>query len=149
MAQLETQAGAVWRGDLMKGEGTMSSPQGTFRDIDFTAATRFEGESGSNPEEMIGAAHAGCFSMQLSAVASKMGNDVESIQTVATVTMDTGGDSPRISSIHLETEGLVPDMSEEDFKKAAEEAKNTCPVSNALMPGVENITVTANLTTSK
>ena len=145
MIELKRTAGAVWRGDLKHGEGTMSSPAGTFRDLDYRAASRFENEPGANPEEMIGAAHAACFSMQLSHLIASSGSDVESVETKATVTLDMSGDSPQISRVHLETEGKVSGMNEEEFRRIAQEAKETCPVSKLLMPGLGEMTMEAHL----
>ncbi len=119
---------AVWKGNLVEGQGTMRLGSGLYEGP-FTRASRFETGPGTNPEELIGAAHAGCFSMFLSALLSKSGFPPTDIRTTATVTL---GDGPTITSIELETEGRVPGVDEKTFLEHAEQAKAGCPVSKAL-----------------
>jgi lipoyl-dependent peroxiredoxin len=119
---------AVWKGNLVAGSGTMKVGKGAYEGP-FTRASRFESGPGTNPEELIGAAHAGCFSMFLSALLSKTGFPPTEIRTTATVHM---GDGPTITLIELQTEGDVPGCEESVFLDHAEKAKAGCPVSKAL-----------------
>ncbi|HUG85843.1 MAG TPA: OsmC family peroxiredoxin [Euzebya sp.] len=123
-------ATARWEGSLDEGKGTMTT--GTGLAAPFTKASRFADGAGSNPEELVGAAHAGCFSMFLSGLLSKAGTPPNSIDTTAKVSLDMSGPAPRIGSIVLTTVGDVPGVTEEDFKATAEEAKANCPISAAL-----------------
>jgi len=118
---------AEWKGTLKAGTGTMKV--GSSWEGPFTFASRFESAKGTNPEELIGAAHAGCFSMFLSALLSDAGFTPTSIRTSATVHLDDG---PVISRIELNTEAVVPGLDEAAFKTHAEKAKEGCPVSKAL-----------------
>ncbi len=133
-------AQAEWRGDLFKGDGSMkmNAWQGPY-----SFASRFEEGQGTNPEELIAAAHAGCFSMALSGVLGGAGITPNSIRTTAKVTVEKIGDGFTITRSHLITEGDVPGIDEATFVKHAEEAKAGCPVSRALA-GVE-ITMEARL----
>jgi osmotically inducible protein OsmC len=119
---------AEWNGTLKEGQGRMRLASGAYEGP-FTYASRFESGQGTNPEELIGAAHAGCFSMFLSAVLSQAGHPPTSIKTSATVHLSDG---PTINLIELDTTGVVPGLSEADFLKHAEAAKAGCPVSKAL-----------------
>ena len=129
---------AEWKGTLKAGNGTMKV--GSSWEGPFTFASRFESARGTNPEELIGAAHAGCFSMFLSALLSDAGVTPTSIRTSATVHLDDG---PVISQIELKTEAVVPGLDEAAFKAHAEKAKAGCPVSKALAG--PKITLTATL----
>lgn len=129
---------AEWKGTLKAGAGTMKV--GSSWEGPFTFASRFESGKGTNPEELIGAAHAGCFSMFLSALLSDAGFTPTSIRTSATVHLDDG---PVISRIELSTEAVVPGLDEEAFRTHAEKAKAGCPVSKALAG--PKITLTARL----
>ncbi len=130
-------AEAIWTGDLAEGRGTMK-----FSDLSapFTRSSRFESGDGSNPEELLGAAHAGCFSMFLSSVLSKAGFPPKRIHTSARVFL---GDGPAITRIELETEADVPNVDEQRFQAAVEESKKNCPISKAL--AVPDVTVRARL----
>jgi len=119
---------AEWKGTLREGSGTMKVGK-TGYEGPFTFASRFESGPGTNPEELIGAAHAGCFSMFLSAVLTKAGFKPTRIATTATVHL---GDGPTITLIELDTQAEVPDLTELDLQRHAEEAKKGCPVSKAL-----------------
>lgn len=134
-----TKAKAEWKGTLKEGKGTMKLPKGDYEGP-FTFASRFETGDGTNPEELIGAAHAGCYSMFLSALLS---NDYspESVTTTATVHL---GEGPAITKIELDCEARVPGLSEGDFQDFAQKAKEGCPVSKALA-GVGEITLNARL----
>lgn len=122
---------ATWNGPISSGSGTMRLGSGAYEGS-YSVPTRFENEPGSNPEELIAAAHAGCFSMQLSALLTRAGFDVESIETTAAVTVEKGEDGWSITTIRLTTTGRVADIDADAFQEKAEEAKVTCPVSKAL-----------------
>jgi len=146
MAEIERTASAVWEGDLRSGNGRMSTPtSGVLKDAAFSFVTRFENKPGTNPEELIAAAHAGCFGMQLSGLLGKEGYQPESLQTSATVEMERRGAGFAVVGVRLEVEGQVPNIDEQTFKRIAEDAKNTCPVSKLLTPGLERMTVDARL----
>jgi len=119
---------AVWKGSLTEGKGTMRLGSGAWEG-EYTRASRFEEGPGTNPEELVGAAHAGCFSMFLSAILSKAGHVPTNIATTATVHL---GDGPKITLIELSTVGEVPGIDEKTFLEFAEQAKKGCPVSQAL-----------------
>jgi len=119
---------AEWKGTLKEGAGTMKLGSGAYEGP-FTFASRFESGKGTNPEELLGAAHAGCFSMFLSALLAKAGFVPDSIHTIAAVHL---GDGPTITLIELQTEARVPNLSEAEFLKHTEAAKKNCPVSKAL-----------------
>jgi lipoyl-dependent peroxiredoxin len=121
-------ASAEWKGTLKEGGGTMSLGSGAYTGP-FTFASRFESGPGTNPEELVGAAHAGCYSMFLSALLTKAGLKPTSIRTTATVHL---GDGPTINLIELSTEAQVPGLTPEKFIEHAEAAKQGCPVSKAL-----------------
>jgi osmotically inducible protein OsmC len=125
-----TNASAVWQGSLRDGEGTMKLGSGY--EGQYTFASRFEQGKGTNPEELIGAAHAGCFSMALSASLSRAGFTPTRIQTKATVTLDQVDGGFGITRIDLDTEAEVPGIDEATFQEQAQGAKQNCPVSKAL-----------------
>lgn len=131
---------ATWRGTLKEGDGTMVVGKGHYEGP-FTYASRFETGDGTNPEELIGAAHAGCFSMFLSALLSNNGFKPTQIQTTATVHLGAG---PAISKIELNTEAQIPGIDDAKFQEFAQQAKTGCPVSKALA-AVEEITLNARL----
>jgi osmotically inducible protein OsmC len=145
MAEFKRGATSTWRGNLRSGAGVVSTQSGALSDAKVSFVSRFENGAGSNPEELIGAAEAACFSMALSANLSGDGHVPESITTKATVTlrMDQGG--PKVASIHLETTGKVPGIDAAAFQAAAEKTKTTCPISRLLSPGLEEITLDAKL----
>jgi osmotically inducible protein OsmC len=122
---------AVWKGNLKEGKGTMKLGSGAYEGA-YSFASRFEEGIGTNPEELIGAAHAGCYSMAFSGDLTKAGFNPEEIHTVATVTLGKIDGKSRITGIHLTTEVKVKEISEEAFQQIAEAAKNGCPVSVAL-----------------
>ena len=136
-----SKAGAYWEGDLKSGRGNMNVASGKF-DSDFSAGARFEGKPGTNPEELIGAAYAGCFSMALSNMLDQAGHTPKRIQTSAKVHMEKDADGFSITLIELETQGKVPGISEEAFREHANEAKDNCPVSKALTGVEKQITAT-------
>lgn len=121
-------AKAVWNGSGKEGSGTLSSASGVLDNTPYSFNTRFTDEKGTNPEELVGAAHAGCFAMKLSFLIGEAGFTPESLQTEATVTFQDGA----VTHILLDLKGKVPGMSEKDFLSAAEKAKKECPISNLL-----------------
>ena len=133
---------AEWKGGLQTGTGTFTA--GDSIGGGYTFKSRFEGGPGSNPEQLIAAAHAACFSMALSAGLERAGTPVESVQTDATVTLRLIDGAPVITNIALVTKGRVPGIDEATFVKEAEGAKANCPVSKALA-GVPEITLEASL----
>jgi osmotically inducible protein OsmC len=133
------ESSAIWKGNLAKGEGIMRLGSGAYEGA-YTFASRFEEGPGTNPEELVGAAHAGCFSMFLAALLSKAGHVPTSIATTAKVHL---GDGPRITLIELSTIGDVPGIDEKKFIEIAEDAKKGCPVSQAL--AAVDISLTARL----
>ncbi len=135
-------ASAVWEGDLKSGKGRMKLGSGAYEGP-YSFLSRFEEGTGTNPEELIGAAHAGCFSMALSAGLDKAGIKARRIQTEARVHLEKVGDGFKITRIDLRTVGEVPGIDEKKFREHAEGAKKGCPVSKALA-GAE-ITLDASL----
>ncbi|MFP5310643.1 MAG: OsmC family protein [Actinomycetes bacterium] len=122
---------AVWSGNLARGSGTMKLGSGAYEG-GYDVPSRFEDGNGTNPEELIAAAHAGCFSMALSGALSRAGHEVESIETTADVTVDKVGEGFEITGIVLTTVGKVAGIDEATFLEFAEKAKAGCPVSKAL-----------------
>ncbi|MBX6754495.1 MAG: OsmC family protein [Thermorudis peleae] len=136
-------ATAVWQGAVPGGTGQMDVGSKAFS-VPFSFGTRFGNDPGTNPEELIGAAHAGCFSMALAFALTQAGHTPERIQTTAQVQIDQVEGGFRITRIALETEGKVPGIDEATFQRFAEQAKNGCPVSQALR-GVSEVTLNARL----
>jgi lipoyl-dependent peroxiredoxin len=122
---------AEWSGNLARGKGTMSLGSGAFEGS-YSFASRFESGEGTNPEELIAAAHAGCFSMALANVLSQAGHEPDSVETTAKVHLDKGDDGFSITRSDLTTEVKVDGLDDTEFQKHADEAKRTCPVSRAL-----------------
>ncbi|MGE5739761.1 MAG: OsmC family protein [Betaproteobacteria bacterium] len=129
---MKRSASAMWNGDLKSGNGTISTDSGVLTNTQYSFATRFEDGAGTNPEELIAAAHAGCFSMALSAQLGEAGIVAQSIRTTATVTLDKSGDGFAITAVHLDLTARVPGVDQQAFEKAAENAKAGCPVSKVL-----------------
>lgn len=136
-------AEATWNGGLREGNGTMRMASGAYEG-QYSFSSRFEEDTGTNPEELIAAAHAGCFSMALSGALERAGYPPERVSTTARVHLDRGESGFRIARIHLETEAVVPGIDESAFQQEAEGAKKGCPVSQAL-GAVEEITLDAKL----
>lgn len=136
-----SKAQAKWSGTLKEGSGSIKGTSGFF-EAPFTFATRFEGAAGgTNPEELIGAAQAGCFSMFLAAQLTNAGHPPTSIETNATVHLGAG---PTVTKIELETVAVVPGVDQKTFDEKVEFSKQNCPISKALA-GVQEITVNAKL----
>lgn len=129
---MERKAGAVWKGGLKDGKGTMTTASGVLTSTPYSFSTRFENEKGTNPEELIAAAHAGCFSMALSAQLGNANLKPESISTEAKVTLEKVEGGFGITKIHLDVKAKVPGADQAAFQKAADAAKAGCPVSKVL-----------------
>mgnify|MGYP001142228998 CR=1 FL=1 len=125
-------ASAVWKGSLTEGSGTMSTGSGALVDKPYSFKTRFEGEPGTNPEELIAAAHAGCFSMALSLILGQAGMTPEKLETTATVTLEKVDDGFAVTKSHLDLVATIPGASEEAFQECAAKAKAGCPISKLL-----------------
>lgn len=136
------QSNAEWQGDLKSGHGTMALGSGAWHG-QFSFRSRFENGTGTNPEELLAAAHAGCFSMALSNRLAEAGHPPKSVKTTAAVHLDMTAAGPTITKIELRTDANVPDMAEADFRTHAEAARKGCPVSK-LFQGAE-ITLDAKL----
>ena len=134
---------AQWRGDLRGGDGDLTVGDGVFKG-NYSFSSRFEEGEGTNPEELIAAAHAACFSMALSNILAEHGHAPESVRTTAKVHLGPTDAGPGITRIDLDTEGRVPGIDQEHFEVHAEEAKKGCPVSRALA-AVEEINLKATL----
>ena len=124
-------AEAEWKGNLQSGKGTMKLGSGAFEGS-YSFGSRFDDGAGTNPEELIGAAHAGCFSMALSHMLSEAGHIPDTVHTTARVSIDKVGDGFRITSIELKTDAKVPGIDDKSFQEKAQAAKEGCPVSQAL-----------------
>ena len=136
-------AWAVWRGGLKDGGGTISTETGVLNEAPYGFKARFEGGKGTNPEELIAAAHAGCFSMALSLMLGEAGLEVDTIETHAAVTLEKVDAGFAITSSHLDVTAKIPGASQAQFLEIAEKAKAGCPVSKALNA---KITMSAKLT---
>ncbi|RRA47947.1 OsmC family protein [Acidipila sp. EB88] len=141
---MDRTASAEWQGSLQGGKGTISSASGVLHDTQYSFATRFADGVGTNPEELIAAAHAGCFSMALGAQLGEAKLTPEYIRTEAKVTLSKVEGGFGITKIHLETTAKVPGATEESFHEAAEGAKKGCPISK-LFAGNAEITLNAKL----
>lgn len=122
-------ASAVWKGDIKQGSGTISTQTKVLKDASYGFKSRFEDGPGTNPEELLGAAHAGCFSMALSLMLGEENLEANSIHTRAEVTLNQTDDGYEISAIHLDVEADVPGTDEATFEEIANKAKEGCPVS--------------------
>jgi len=131
-------ANAVWNGSLQEGNGTMRMRSGAYEGP-YTFQSRFEEGEGTNPEELIAAAHAGCFSMALSGDLGRAGYEPESVETTATVHLEMGDGPPTVARIVLDTRARVPGIEDGEFQEVAEGAKQDCPISRGLaaVPAVE------------
>jgi osmotically inducible protein OsmC len=123
---------AVWKGGLQDGRGTLSTGSGKLTDVPYNFRMRFENEPGTNPEELVAAAHAACFSMALSLFLGNAGMKADSIETKATVSLDQVDGGFAVTSSHLETKVKVPNANKAEVEKALETAKNGCPISKLL-----------------
>jgi osmotically inducible protein OsmC len=144
MAVIKRHAEATWSGELRTGKGNVSTASGVLNDVPLTFGARFENQPGTNPEELIAAAHAGCYCMAFSNTLTKHGHPPTQLSTRATITLESKPEGGfKISGSHLEVHGNVPGIDEATFQQIAKEAEQGCPVSNALR--AINITVDAHL----
>jgi osmotically inducible protein OsmC len=139
---MQRHASAIWNGDLKSGKGSISSESGAIKDQAYSFRNRFENEPGTNPEELIAAAHAGCFSMALSHELASAGLNPTSVATKATVTLDKVEGGFAITKVHLDVDAKVPGADQGRFDEIAAAAKAGCPVSKVLNA---EITMTARL----
>lgn len=139
---MKRNASAIWRGGLKEGSGAISTDSGVLSQTQYSFGTRFENGKGTNPEELIAAAHAGCFSMALSAELGKAGITAEKIETAASVSLDKLDTGWTITEIHLEVRAKIPGANGTTFQSAADTAKKNCPISRLLNA---KITMTAAL----
>jgi osmotically inducible protein OsmC len=129
---MKRKASAVWQGGLKDGKGTISTDSGVLANTQYSFSTRFEDGAGTNPEELIAAAHAGCFSMALSGQLGAAGLTAESINTTASVSLEKTDAGFAITKVHLEVTARVPGADQAAFEKATNNAKTGCPVSKVL-----------------
>lgn len=139
---MERKSSAIWNGDLKSGKGTISTDSGVLKDTQYSFSTRFENGIGTNPEELIAAAHAGCFSMAFSAQLGEAKLTPSSIRTTATATFEKTDAGFTVTRIHLDVVASVPGASQAAFDQAAANAKTGCPISRLLNA---EITLTARL----
>src|ERR1044071_2019262 len=137
MADIQRQASAHWSGDLRTGSGRTSSGSGVLKDVPYSVPSRFENGKGTNPEELIAAAHASGFSMMLAKLLGDAKKTPKDIRTKATLTLANRNGGWKISTIHLETEVAGDGLDAETLKRAADAAKEQCPISVLLRPGLE------------
>ena len=129
---MKRQATAQWQGDLKTGKGSITTDSGVLSQTPYSFSTRFESEKGTNPEELIAAAHAGCFTMALSAELGKAGLTAKSLRTTAAVSLEKNGGGWGVTASRLDLVAQVPGASQEAFRTAAETAKANCPISKLL-----------------
>lgn len=134
-------ASAVWSGGIKDGKGSLTTESGALSNVPYSFSMRFENEPGTNPEELVAAAHAGCFTMDLSGRLARANMTAERIQTTATVTMDKGEKGFSVTAVNLDVVAKVPNGDNQAFQDAVTRAKESCPISRLLNP---NITVTAS-----
>lgn len=125
---MKRKGSAVWKGSLKEGSGTVSLESGVLKDAQYSFKTRFENGKGTNPEELVGAAHAGCFSMQLSAFLTEDGFEPDKLETTSEITFEDG----EIKKSHLVLHAEVPGIDKDNFDKIANKAKESCPLSKLL-----------------
>lgn len=129
---MQRSATAVWQGAIKEGKGHISTQSGVLQQAQYGFNTRFENGPGTNPEELIAAAHAGCFTMALSNALTEAGRKVDRLQTTAKVTLEKTGEGFSIPAVHLELEASLPDTDQAQFDQIANKAKENCPVSKLL-----------------
>jgi lipoyl-dependent peroxiredoxin len=125
-------ATAAWTGGLKDGKGSLTTQSGVLQDTPYSFAKRFENETGTNPEELIAAAHAGCFTMALSAQLGEAGMTATSLKTTAAVTLEKQGEGFTITAVHLDLAAKIPGANRQAFDTAVDKAKTGCPVSKLL-----------------
>ena len=146
MIEIQRSAEATWQGDLKAGQGTTSTETRVLKDVPYSFKTRFENDKqGTNPEELIAAAHASCFSMAFSKMLADSGHAPREVRTKATLTLAKTDAGFKITKIHLDTVGSVDGLDQAAFQQTAEKAKEGCPVSQLLKPGLQEMTLKATL----
>lgn len=140
--KIKKQGSAIWQGTIKEGGGKISTQSGALKEISYGFNTRFEGKPGTNPEELLGAAHASCFTMATSVYLSQAGFNPTRLETLADVTLEKIGEGFEITAIDLTLTAQVPELTQEKFKELTEKAKNSCPLSKVLKAP---ITLTATL----
>ena len=125
---MKRKGSAIWKGSLKEGSGTVSTQSGVLENTQYSFKSRFESGKGTNPEELIGAAHSGCFSMQLSAFLTEEGFTPDKLETTSEITLEDG----TVTKSHLTLKANVPDIDEDKFKELADKAKKNCPISKLL-----------------
>ena len=144
MAEINRKAGVVWRGDVRNGSGVITTESQALSEQPFSYQTRFEEKPGTNPEELLAAAHAACFSMALASVIKKKNLNPVEIETSAVCTLASAGEGFAITRMQLHVRGVVPDIDQPAFEQLVKETNRICPVSNVLREGLE-ISVEATL----
>ncbi len=137
MADIARKASAHWSGDLAKGSGTVSTESGTVKDAQYSFKTRFEQGTGTNPEELLAAAHAGCFTMQLSALLASDGHAPQGVDTEATCEMVRSGPGFKVSTMRLKVTGSVEGIDQATFESYVAKAADMCPLSGVMKGNVE------------
>jgi lipoyl-dependent peroxiredoxin len=145
MADIQRQATAHWTGDLLHGSGKTSTGSGVLRDVAYSVPSRFENGKGTNPEELIAAAHASCFSMMLAKLLTDAKKTPRDIQTKAALTLSNASGGWKISKIHLETEVSAEGLEADTLNRIAAQAKEQCPISVLLKPGLDSLTLDVRL----
>lgn len=140
MSELTRQGSAHWEGDLKSGKGTTSTGSGSLQDLPYSVPSRFESAKGTNPEELLAAAHASCFSMMLAKLLGDQRATPKHISTRAILTLRLDASGAKITKVHLSTEVSAEHSSAEKIQQAAAQAKEQCPVSQLLKPGLESLT---------
>ena len=145
MADIQRHGEAHWSGDLRSGSGKTSTGSGVLREVPCSVPSRFENGKGTNPEELLAAAHASCFSMMLAKILGDQKKTPKDIRTRATLTLAQRGGGWKIAKVHLETQATGEGIDADTLQRAAEQAKEQCPVSVLLKPGLESITLDVRL----
>src|SRR5689334_17333191 len=141
MADIQRQASAHWSGELLRGSGKTSTGSGVLRDVPYSVPSRFENAKGTNPEELIAAAHASCFSMMLAKLLGDAKKTPRDIHTNASLTLSNASGGWKITKIHLQTEVSGEGLDADTLNRVAGQAKEQCPISVLLRPGLESLTL--------
>jgi lipoyl-dependent peroxiredoxin len=145
MADIQRTAEVNWQGDSRSGKGNLSTGSGVLKQVPYTWHMRFEDEPGTNPEELIVAAHAGCFTMAFAGALARKGFVADSLHTNGTLIMEMVDGKQTVTRVRLEVEGKVPNIDEATFQQTAAEAEQGCPISRLLRPGLKEVEVVARL----
>lgn len=145
MSDIIKKGSAIWHGEIKTGCGHVSTESGVLDNQPYGFNTRFEGKTGTNPEELIAAAHASCFSMALSKILGEGGHPAKEIRTTAAVTLAEADGGFKVTKIHLDLSAEVPGLDASGFAEAADKAKDGCPISKLLKPGLDELTMDARL----